>query len=506
MLNLFLFVSTAAFDALARCGRHLFVFLCALVVSMSPLALPAAHAQAGAVTVAFLVDGLKDLALQLEQTSRSLLQQGNTALAQQQMIAAGSLRSLATQLSDIYKGRLNDTASKIAIGQSNLALDANQILSQALVLEKATAADVKTTVYQIQGTVNQLMGRLPFVGSNPAFYGMLVHDVGSPFPKKGFDLELMGFNLTNKDRGFKRPLVFVGNDAVPDKNISVQEDRVQVLLPQAVKDKIGFRLDSCMPPRPFSVSMTVFFRSTKHFLLVPFGKDVESTFNAFALTEPDAVVATVLTSGVSRTEANQAMTFSQRGSYASVGCEEGQSGSAVANLSDKATEIACSAQWVDTRNIKNQTASCAVGGTNVTASGTISGRDRNCFVADIVSGGLLSRIVGKKTVCDCPGGGHATLVVSGTYKVPETKVEPFQDTQGQLVRFLDNFDSSVPSGQAREVQAIDIRFRRPSCSKDLDIVQLKVPSDSTAVAKQTSQNGLFTATYRAQRLAVEKVK
>lgn len=200
------------------------------------------------------------------------------------------------------------------------------------------------------------------------------------------------------------------------------------------------------------------------------------------------------------------MTFSQRGSYASVGCEEGQSGSAVANLSDKATEIACSAQWVDTRNIKNQTASCAVGGTNVTASGTISGRDRNCFVADIVSGGLLSRIVGKKTVCDCPGGGHATLVVSGTYKVPETKVEPFQDTQGQLVRFLDNFDSSVPSGQAREVQAIDIRFRRPSCSKDLDIVQLKVPSDSTAVAKQTSQNGLFTATYRAQRLAVEKVK
>lgn len=499
-------VGAKVWRALFASARRVAIAVCT-VTALFSAGIPApAKAQAGVVTVAFLIDGLKDLASQLEQAGRSLLQQGNTALAQQQMIAAGSLRSLANQLSDIYKGRLNDTASKIAIGQSNLAFDANQVITQAQQLEKSTASDVKTTAYQVQGAVNQLMGRLPFVGSNPAFYGMLVHDVGSPFAKKGFDVELMGFNLTSKDRGFKRPLVFVGNDAIPEKNISVQEDRVQVMLPAAIKEKIGFRQDHCSPPRPFSVSMTVLFRATKHFLLVPIGKDVESTFNAFALTEPDTVIATVLTSGVSRTEANKSMTFSQRGSYASVGCEEGQSGTAVANLSDKATEIACTAQWVDTSNIKNQTASCAVGGTNVTASGTVSGRDRNCFAADIISGGLLSRVVGKKTVCDCPGGGHATLVVSGTYKVPETKVEPFADTQGQPVRFLDNFDSSIPSNQTREVQIVDIKFRRPSCDKDLDVVQLKLPTDSMAIGKQTSQNGLFSATYRAQRLIVERAK
>lgn len=483
--------------------RKILACLCLLIATIVDPG--TASAQAGAVTIGVLIQGLQGLVRQLESSAQTLLQQGNISLAQQQMVAAGSVGALANQLSEIYKGKLDDTAQKVAIGQTNLADDAVKIISQGQVIEKSTASDIRSTLYQLQGSVNQLINRLPFTGRNPVFYGMLVYDVSSAFPNKGYDLELLGFNFVDSKRGNKAPELSVGGQAIPAANVSVQEDRVQVVLPKSVKDKIGFRQSACFPPAPFTAAMKVFYRTDKKFLLFPIGKDTATTFNAFALAQPDIVSAKVSYSGETRATVDTSATFAQSGSAPSVGCETNSSGAAVANLPAAAREIACTANWVNISNLKNHTASCAVGGTNVTGVGTITGLDKQCVTDFIPGGGLLAGLIGK-TLCNCPGGGSATLQISGTYKLSTTSANPFKDDATAPYRFLDAFDVSIPSNTAREVQNITVDIRRPECDKPLDTIAIKLPSDPTIAVSQASQMGLFKAVYRTQRLNVEKAK
>lgn len=462
------------------------------------LRIPAAISQVGtAVTIGMVIQGLKDLAKQVEDGAQVLLQQGNTALAQQQVLAAGSIKALVEQLSETYKGRLNDTAAKVAIGQGNLADDVNEIIKNVQLIEKNTATDARKTIYQLQGSINQIVGRLPFISRSPVFYGMLVYDVSSPFPTQGFDLEFLGFNLRDRALQFKNPHVVVGGVPVPPGNVSVQEDRVQVVLTDGIKSKIGFRKDFCSAPAPFPAVLTVYYKTDRRYYLLP-GKATQIPFNAFALAAPDAVVGRVSYSGITNTAGSATQTFSQPGSYATVGCEGNQSGSAQINLPSAATAIACNAQWINTSNLKSQTASCAVGGSTVTGSGTIRGLDKHC----IPGTGFL----GRGGVCNCPGGGHGTMQITGTYSMPTNTTATFSNAAAHETRFISNFEMSIPSDTSRQVQRIDISVARPQCSSQLDAVSMQVPADQTIITKQTSANGHFAAQYRNQRLSVQKVQ
>ena len=55
------------------------------------------HAQLGALTVGAFINSINDLARQVDESVQALLEQGNSALAQQQTIAAGILRQLVAQ-------------------------------------------------------------------------------------------------------------------------------------------------------------------------------------------------------------------------------------------------------------------------------------------------------------------------------------------------------------------------------------------------------------------------
>jgi len=475
----------------------------ALVFVAALSAASMAHAQAGVLTVGALIQGLQELAKQVENSAQTVLQQGNTALAQQQMIAAGSMRSLATQLSETYKDRLNDTASKISFAQGNLEQDASKVLEQVKGIEKGTSDDVRDRVYQLQGSVNQLLNRLPIPGKVPVFYGMLTYDIGTAFPNKGFDIELLGFNLSDSKMDFKPPKIVIGGEVIPADKVSVQEDRVRVTLPEAVKQKIGFRQDACGPPSPFSVAMTVYYRGPNRYWFFK-GNDLETTMNSFALAEPDFTTAKIVYLGTTSTTVNKTETFSQPGSYASVGCTDNGSGSAVTTLPANASEITCNAQWINTRSLKNQTASCAIGGSTVTASGTIRGLDRTCIYRDVLTAGLFGLIGNRDLFCDCPGGGHGTLTVTGSYKAPFTEIKNFKDESAVANRFLENFEASIPSDSARTVKQMNIVLRRPGCEKTLDSLDLNVPAEPTAIASQDGVNGLFNASYRNQRLTISR--
>jgi hypothetical protein len=333
---------------------------------------PPASAQIAGLTIGAAIQSLTDLVKELENGAQALIQQGNTALAQQQMLAAGIMQQLINQMSDTYKGRLDDTFQKIGITQGNVAGDVTNVLKNVGQIEHATAADAQNIVYQLQGGVNQIIKELPFVSREPVFYGMLVYDIYSQIPKKGFDLELLGLNLTDPTLNYKIPIVKVAGDVIPPSNISVQEDRVQVALTDSVKQKIGFKDDFCAPQSSFSVSMQAFYETSKNFVFIPIHSETSVTFTSFALKGPERFVANITTSGITSTRTPDTKTFSvkQQGQV-TFGCEENNSGSISYKVPDGATVVNCTASWVDISNTKTQSASCAVGGTTVTASGTL---------------------------------------------------------------------------------------------------------------------------------------
>jgi len=88
------------------------------------------------------------------------------------------------------------------------------------------------------------------------------------------------------------------------------------------------------------------------------------------------------------------------GVYASVGCGETQSASLEVTLPAGATDVTYSARWVDQSNIKSSTQSARQEGQRLIATGTITGLDRQSILG----------------IPNCPGGGHATLVLTGSYK------------------------------------------------------------------------------------------
>jgi hypothetical protein len=465
-----------------------------------------AYAQVGALTVGALMSNLTDLAQQLDESAQALLEQGNSAVAQQQMLAAGILRQLVTQLGDTYKGSLDLTFDKISTTQSNVATDITDILTQTKGLESKTATDLQGTVYKLQGGVNHLIGELPFTSKNPAFYGMIVHDIYSDLPKTGIDLELIGLNLTDPDLEFKQPEITVAGQQIPASNISTEADRIKVLLPDDIKAKIGLASDYCVPPSSFPVTIKVFYRTKQSFLLIPYHTDTTVTFNAFALKGKEAFVADTSVTGTNRNASEDTKTFSLKKGQITYGCEQDSSDAASYQLPGNATQIVCNAAWVDTSNTKSQSASCAVGGTTVTAHGAVRGRDRECIVSDVISGGLFKAIVGRNTACNCPGGGHAALFLQGSYHLPRIDETPFSNVSVASQRFLEETELTIPSDDAKQITSIHIKLSRPQCDKQLDDIVMNLPTEKTAIAKQTSSGGLFAATYRSQQLDINKIQ
>jgi hypothetical protein len=240
-------------------------------------------------------------------------------------------------------------------------------------------------------------------------------------------------------------------------------------------------------------------------MFIPINRETSVTYNAFALRGPERFALRGNISGTLSSTSNQQYDFSVRSGQITYGCEENNSGGVNYTVPDRATEVNCQAAWVDMSNTKTQGASCAVGGSTITASGTVRGRDRECVV-DIITGGLFSKIVGRKTVCNCPGGGHATLALNGTYKLPVTSESEFKNEALPEQKFVSELDLVLPSDDAKRINKVDLHIARDGCGEDFDSVDLNLPKEPTGIATQTSANGHFKATFRSEHLQLEQVE
>ncbi len=446
-------------------------------------------APVAAMTIGAFLDGLKSLVQQLEQSASSLLAQGNNSLAQQQLILAGTIKQTIDQVSSAYGGALDKTFGELNTAEMNTFNDLASTVNQLTHLEDKTSGDVQKLIYKTQGAANQLLDRLPLSKRFPVFYGASVRDLMADPSQSPSDVELLGFGFTDSRLNFKKPIVKVESKAVADNFVSVQNDRVQIQIPDNIKKQVGFSSSPCNPRQTFGMDIEVFYSGSSFFGL--FHPEQSTSFHVNALAGSQLYTLAVAYSGV-RTHTNRvAQPFSASSGSVNVGCEQGGSTSVSYTLPADASEINCTAGWINTDKLKsqNQTA-CAVTGQVATASGTVYGIDKQCFVA-----------------CNCPGGGHGNLQIAGSYKVPVSTTSNVANAPvGSYVLSHGNVTAVLPSDAAVAIKSISISISKRGCPTVADTISIAMPANPLQAVAQTSANGGFVATYRQNQVSVSKAQ
>jgi len=145
------------------------------------------------------------------------------------------------------------------------------------------------------------------------------------------------------------------------------------------------------------------------------------------------------------------------------------------------TIVILGAGWVNTDKLKSQGASaCTVTGQTASASGTISGVDNQC-----VGGGLLPKI------CNCPGGGHGTFQIAGTYKVPVTTTNNVANSPvGSYVRTHRNVTAVLPADAAVSIKSVAIKGNRKNKERERQTRCRPLPQSPQA-ARISVASGLY---------------
>jgi hypothetical protein len=109
------------------------------------------------------------------------------------------------------------------------------------------------------------------------------------------------------------------------------------------------------------------------------------------------------------------VSFRNSAGQVNFGCEESKTSSVSWTLPAGAEQINATAAWINTDNVKGQDQHAVVTGLTATATGVITGRDRDW-------------------THNCPGGGHGELVVQGTYQIMQPSAPtPFEAVQSGSV-------------------------------------------------------------------------
>jgi hypothetical protein len=255
-----------------------------------------------------------------------------------------------------------------------------------------------------------------------------------------------------------------------------------VQLPDDLRKKLRVENTACEPIKTFPVKIEVFYTNWPHLSKLSSWADSEATFSGQASPGSPQYEITADFTGNKTTTTSQAFPFSASGGYTSVGCEETKSGSAQYTAPANATQVNPTAVWINTSNLDSQSQTAAATGLTATATGSIRGLNKGF-------GG------------NCPGGGHAELIVKGTYNAPVTSTDPV--TQSSTVTATSDSSIAVPSGDGVKITVVSVKFHRKSCPDLFDEASFNVPADDpNRNVQQTSKNGFFTVSYDRGNLTI----
>lgn len=455
----------------------------ALILVLLLLPLNSAPAQSGGLTVGQLLIGLKGLVSQLEESSESLLEQGNNYASQQQMLLAGTIQAAIERIEKAYADSLQSTYDAFTVAEANAFSDLEELLKNLDHTALGIGRNLDALVYKTQGGMNQILDRLPLIDRYPTYYGLRTRDLLRPVQTVPHDIEILGFLLVDPKLDYRKPKVVVAGTILPDKLISAQQDRILVELPPGLKQRLKLENKPCDPSRSFQVALTVYYHDGS--LLRWFnpryqGNEVHLTGRA--LPGNPTLTVEIQVEGERTREVPQTFTFEKESHSVSVGCEKSKSKSLSWPAPEGARQIDAKAKWVKTKRLKDADANTAVSGLTVTASGKIRGKDKELGI-------------------NCRGGGKGKLRLYGTYVLNRADSTAMAH-QAQAVMTEGVASFTAPLAEGTKLKRLTINLRRRGCSVVLDQIEVPLPPDLNQTVRQTSQRGLFEAKHQRGQITV----
>ena len=509
------------------------------------------QAAANILTFTALIQEVEGLVKTIESSARALIEQGNTSLAQQQLLLAATLDQTDKSVQSAYQSALNDTYTKLGTEEKNVFDNLKNLANGLQDIEKNTNADLSDRIYQTQSAANQILDRLPFSSHYPILVGAKIKGFLDQRDQNDADVALLGYLLADPQLNYQKPDIKIDGQAIPASYIGAFYDRVNVQIPDDLKNKIRFANSPCAPRKTFQIELTVHYK--KPFLgSYRFGSETSVPLSLNSLPGRVTYDIRVLASALRSFTAHEPGAFSNVSPYISVGCEESASTTVAWNVDPNAKQVNGSGRWIETSNLKGQSASAVPNGATVVAQGTITGLDKQGFI-----------------VKNCPGGGHARLEVYGTFYTDVQRSQPYQYSTlstiaTQAAQFVFPSEIELPQSTAAVVRSgswqntssaisasgsllgglfgavaqaiqsassavqsvassvqpqalreaskstlkystVTVTVSRKDCRAVIDKIDLNVPADPNQGVAVTSEKGWFKASLRQNSLTIEKV-
>jgi hypothetical protein len=315
---------------------------------------------------------------------------------------------------------------------------------------------------------------------------MLSTDLRDDSEAPSADLDIFGFDVVDPDLK-KNPLIQIDRYDVPAKSITTKADHVFVGIPTAERDAIAYGRMPCDPRETFAVLLTAYASQSHGVWPIAWKTEITTNFQLHALPSPKNFEITASYDFARAVTSTKTETYSEKSPYMLAECDEKVSTSVRFDAPAGATDITCSASWVDAQAARDPTQSCRVEGASAQGRGAFAGLPKTCSTHGL---------------CACAETSHGWLQIGGTYKIPTAS------TENVIAAPLGQFelpaearaDIPVDLGAATALAHIGLTIRRKSCPDIFDRLDMFFPNGARDGVKAISKGGHFHATYASGRL------
>jgi hypothetical protein len=443
-----------------------------------------ALAQAPSRTVTDYANAMNAIAARIDVQVSNRQHAGDMAAAQRLVLSAAMVRRAAEEFRTAEQNSLTEPASSLP---APVPERIEAALSTAAKMERE-AADHPPVVDEAHVIFNALMAALPMRTPHSVFYGVLSRDLAENAEALPSDIVVYGFRLI--DPLYKTdPVVMFAGAEFPSASVKVNDDRLDVTLPDEVKTSVQFAPSSCDHRASFSLRIRSAYALRHGFWPIVWHTQVLTSADLYVLPTPVIYTAKILASAERTSMSATSVKFRERSAMTQGECEQTGKVEVVVSLPEGAKDTVCAASWVDTSGAVKLASRCVVEGGAAYGRGEITGGAKVCS---------------PDKLCTCPVPAQGWLEATGSYRLEQPNIEMRTAADAPPLQFATGgfADGRVVVGEGETLRHVKLEIARRACSANLDTIDLDVGDNPHARIVGVSKAGPFRAILKESDLRV----
>ena len=405
----------------------------------------------------------------------------DAATAQRLALTASAIRETASEFRAVEQATMLDPVADLP---APLPARADAALARAVSAETDAGA-APAFFAPALADFDALLDALPQPTPHSVLFGLLSRDLADPSEALPADIVVYGWRIVDP---FEQvvPTVLYANKELPVGAVKVEGGRIEVRLPDDVKDAVHFAPSPCDSRLGFGLRVQTVYSQPHGIWPIRWRTLVRHNQDFYAMPTPIVYVASVRPSFASRSESATTVPFAERSSFTTADCGQTAKTAVAAPLPEGVTDVQCSAAWVDAAGAAKTNGRCRVEGHVAHAEGELSGGAPVCS---------------PEKLCFCATPAQGWLEARGTYRLMrvENRVTAAEPTS---ISFPAGGAASARLETAGDVRNIAVTFTRRDCPATVDTLDLAIGESRAAAGVGVSRTGAFRAAIEGSTVRV----